>query len=112
LDIVSFLTARAPYMPLPAELVEAVKEVSLYDTQYTLQNEEVDFESDIYKLRLNRNREIAQAALAWLRQSKPDVVIVPNGTIQELGVFYRVARHLKIPTVTYEFSDQRQRIWV
>jgi histidinol-phosphate/aromatic aminotransferase/cobyric acid decarboxylase-like protein len=112
MDIVSFLTARAPYMPLPPDLVEAVKEVSLYDTQYTLQIEDVDLDSDIYKLRLNRNRDMAQAALAYLRQSKPDVVIVPNGTIQELGVFYRVARHMKIPTVTYEFSDQRQRIWV
>jgi hypothetical protein len=112
MDVVSFLSARAPYMPLPPELVEAVKEVSLYDAQYTLQVEEVDLESDIYKLRYERNREIAQAALAWLRQSRPDVVIVPNGTIQELGVFYRVARYLKIPTVTYEFSDQRQRIWV
>lgn len=112
MDVVSFLSARAPYMPLPPELTEAVKEVSLYDAQYTLQREDVDLESDIYKLRYHRNREIAQAALAWLRQSRPDVVIVPNGTIQELGVFYRVARHLKIPTVTYEFSDQRQRIWV
>jgi len=112
MDVVSFLTARAPYIPLPPDLVEAVKEVSLYDAQYTLQIEEVDLESDIYKLRFNRNRDVAQAALAWLRQSRPDVVIVPNGTIQELGVVYRVARHLKIPTVTYEFSDQRQRIWV
>jgi len=110
--IVSFLSARAPYVPLPPDLVEAVKEVTLYDTQYTLQVEEVDTECEIYKLRFNRNRDIAQAALAWLRQSRPDVVVVPNGTIQELGVFYRVARHLKIPTVTYEFSDQRQRIWV
>ena len=25
---------------------------------------------------------------------------------------YRVARQMKIPTVTYEFGDQRQRIWV
>ncbi|MHB0923862.1 MAG: hypothetical protein ACYC6H_07135 [Bellilinea sp.] len=112
MEVVSFLSARAPYMPLPPDLVEAVKEVSLYDAQYTLQMEEVDLESDIYKLRYNRNRDIAQAALAWLRQSRPDVVVIPNGTIQELGVFYRVARHLKIPTVTYEFSDQRQRIWV
>jgi hypothetical protein len=39
-------------------------------------------------------------------------VIVPNGTIQELGVAYRVAKCLKIPTVTYEFGDQRQRIWI
>src|SRR3972149_4527079 len=64
MEVVSFLSARAPYMPLPPDLVEAVKEVSLYDAQYTLQMEEVDLESDIYKLRYNRNRDIAQAALA------------------------------------------------
>jgi hypothetical protein len=43
---------------------------------------------------------------------KPDVVIVPNGTVQELGIVYRVARHLNLQTVTYEFGDQRQRIWL
>lgn len=52
------------------------------------------------------------AALTWLQANRPDVVIVPNGTIQELAVVYRVARQMKIPTVTYEFGDQRQRIWV
>ena len=112
LDIVSFVSNRAPYTPLPDDLVRAVNEVTLFDSQYTLQVEDIDQESDIYKLRFSRNREIAQASLAWLRANRPDVVIVPNGTIQELGVVYRVARHLKIPTVTYEFSDQRQRIWV
>jgi hypothetical protein len=50
--------------------------------------------------------------LAWLRSEKPDVVIIPNGTIVELGVCYRVARYLKIPTITYEFSDQRNRLWI
>lgn len=112
MDSVSFISVRAPYMPLPADLTAAVQEVSTYDTQYTLQVEEFDPASEIYKLRFNRNREIAQAVLAYLRQNRPDVVIVPNGTIQELGVVYRVARHLKLPVVTYEFSDQRQRIWL
>ena len=32
MDVVSFLSARAPYIPLPADLVTAVKEVTLYDT--------------------------------------------------------------------------------
>jgi hypothetical protein len=50
--------------------------------------------------------------LAWLQAGRPDLVVIPNGTIQELGVVYRVARELKIPTVTYEFGDQRQRIWL
>ncbi len=112
LESISFFSARAPYMPLPHELITAIKEVSTYDAQYTLQVEDIDPESEIYKLRYNRNREIAQSVLAYLRQSRPDMVIVPNGTIQELGVVYRVAHHLRIPTNTYEFSDQRQRIWV
>ncbi len=112
MDSVSFISVRAPYMPLPADLAAAVQEVSTYDAQYTLQIEEIDPQSEIYKLRFNRNREIAQAVLAYLRQNRPDVVIVPNGTIQELGVVYRVGRHLKLPVVTYEFSDQRQRIWL
>jgi hypothetical protein len=112
MDSVSFVSVRAPYTPLPADLAAAVQEVSTYDAQYTLQVEEIDPQSEIYKLRFNRNREIAQGVLAYLRQNRPDVVVVPNGTIQELGVVYRVARHLKLPVVTYEFSDQRQRIWL
>ncbi|MEW6504689.1 MAG: hypothetical protein AB1457_12070 [Chloroflexota bacterium] len=112
MESVSFISVRAPYTPLPADVAAAVQEVSTYDAQYTLQMEEIDPQSEIYKLRFNRNREIAQGVLAYLRQNRPDVVIVPNGTIQELGVVYRVARHLKLPVVTYEFSDQRQRIWL
>ncbi len=112
MEVVSFLSNRAPYMPLPESLVNAVDEVSLYDSQYTLQIEDIDQNCDIYKLRHARNRDMAQAALAWLRTNRPDVVIVPNGSIQEMGIVYRVARHLRIPSVTYEFSDQRQRIWV
>lgn len=112
MDSVSFVSVRAPYTPLPADVAAAVQEVSIFDSQYTLQIEEIDPQSEIFKLRFSRNREIAQAVLAYLRQNRPDVVIVPNGTIQELGVVYRVARHLKLPTVTYEFSDQRQRIWL
>ncbi len=112
MESVSFVNQRALYTPLPADLAEAVHEVSLYDSQYTLQAEEIDPQSEIYKLRHNRNREIAQSTLAYLRQNRPNTVIIPNGTIQELGVVYRVARHLKLPVVTYEFSDQRQRIWL
>lgn len=112
LNTVSFINAHAPYMPLPDELQNVVKLVSDFDSQYTLQNEDVDTDSEIYKLRFERNRDAAQAALAYLRRHRPDVVIVPNGTIQELGVVYRVGQHLKIPTITYEFSDQRNRMWV
>lgn len=109
---ISFLSNRAPYMTLSRELEEAVRQISIFDSQYTEQIEDIDPQSNIYQLRYRRNRDAAQSLLAWLRKEKPDVVIVPNGTIVEMGVCYNVARSLKIPTVTYEFSDQRNRFWV
>jgi hypothetical protein len=112
MNTVSFLSKRAPYVPLSNEIENYVKEISIFDSQYTEQIEDIDPNSDIYKLRYRRNRDAAQSLLAWLRAEKPDVVIVPNGTIMELGVCYRVARSLKIPTTTYEFSDQRNRFWI
>jgi hypothetical protein len=68
-------------------------------------------DTEIYRLRLERNQQTARTALAYFESNRPDVVIVPNGMIQELGVIFRVARYLKIPAVTYEFSDERQHIW-
>jgi len=112
MDSVSFLTSRSMFTRVPDDLMAAVRQVTVYDTQYTLQMEDIDQSSDVYKLRLERNTEIARAALGWLKANRPDVVIIPNGTIQELGVVYRVARYLGIRTVTYEFGDQRQRIWL
>ena len=38
--------------------------------------------------------------------------VVPNGSIQEFGSVYLVARYLDIPVVTYEFGEQRQRLWL
>ncbi len=109
---VSFVNYRAPYTVLPKALQEAVKEVSVFDTQYTLQIEDVDPTWSTYQFRLKRNQEAAQSILAYLRSNKPDVVIVPNGTVQEFGIVYRVARYLKIPVTTYEFSDQREAFWM
>ena len=109
---VSFVNYRAPYTALPKALQEAVKEVSVFDTQYTLQIEDIDPTWSTYQFRLKRNQEAAQSMLAYLRSSKPDVVIVPNGTLQEFGIVYRVARYLKIPVTTYEFSDQREAFWM
>lgn len=112
LEPVSFLTARTTLVRLPDALMEMVHLVTTYDTQYTLQVEDIDPESDIYRLRLERNTEAARAAYAYFKSNRPDVVIVPNGTIQELGIVYRVAKYLGIRVVTYEFGDQRQRIWL
>ncbi len=112
LQSVSFLDLHAGYKVLPEFLQKKIEEVTRYDAMYTLQTESVDESSQIYKMRYKRNMRAARAAYGWLNTNRPDVVIVPNGTIQEFGVIYEVARFLGIETITYEFGDQRQRIWI
>jgi len=109
---VSFLSNRASYMLLPKAIQDAVNEVTVFDAQYTLQIEDVDTASPTYQFRYKRNLEAAQSVLSWLRSNKPDVIIVPNGTILEFGIVYRIARYLKIPVMTYEFSDQKDAFWL
>ena len=101
-----------PANKLPPSLEQAVETASAYDVMYSLQVENVDRRSALYKLRARRNRDACAAALALLEAQRPDVVLVPNGLVTELGVFYRAARHLGILTVTYEFNDQREQVWL
>jgi len=101
-----------PRASLPADLADAVHEVSRRDVQYTLQVEEVDERSELYKLRLERNTQAARAALGWMKTNRPDVLLTPNGSILEMGAVYQAARHLDIPLITYEFGEQRGRIWL
>jgi hypothetical protein len=110
LQVVPLLNQSKPAQ-LPVSLQQAVQLVSLRDTQYTMQVEEVSLESELHQLRLQRNQAAANGAYAYLQNHTPDVIILPNGTILEFGVIYQVARHLGIPTVTYEFGEQRERIW-
>ncbi|HUV16730.1 MAG TPA: hypothetical protein VMW28_09235 [Pelolinea sp.] len=112
INLISLLDIHAGYKVLPDALQQKIEEITRFDAMYTLQVEEVDINSHIYKLRSKRNFLAARAAYAWMYENKPDVLVVPNGTIQEFGVVYEVARFLDIPTVTYEFGDQRQRIWI
>jgi hypothetical protein len=97
---------------IAASLQAAIELTALRDTQYTLQVEDVSADSDLYRLRLERNTQAACAALSWFRAQKPDVVIIPNGTILEFGAIYQTARYLNIPAVTYEFGEQRGRFWL
>ena len=105
-----------PASDLPASLHADIEEVSLWDAQYTLMREEVDManpgDKALYDLRVKRNTFAALAALEWMRTNKPDVVLIPNGLILEMGIVFRVARHLNIPAVTFEFNDQREQIWL
>lgn len=97
---------------LPADLAAKIEHVAVMDTQYTLQVEEVDKAGDIFKLRLQRNRAAAAALLQQVSEERPDVVIVPNGLILEFGSVFHAARHAGIPVVSYEFGEQRDRIWL
>ncbi len=105
-----------PMISLPEKIRVDIKEVSLWDVQYTLMREEVDMNdpSDraLYDLRIRRNTFAAKAALEWMQSNKPDVVLIPNGLILEMGIVFRVARYLNIDSVTYEFNDQREQIWL
>jgi DNA polymerase elongation subunit (family B) len=112
IDVLSLLDLHAGYKMLPEELKDRIEQICRYDTMYTLQVESVDTNCHIYKIRCKRNFQAARAAYSWLQQNKPDVVVVPNGTILEFGVIYEVAKYLGIPVVSYEFGDQRQRIWI
>jgi len=109
---VSFLNIHAGYKTLPKDLEERIVEVSHYDAQYTDQVEAIDPRNPIFLLRIERNMSAARIAYFWFQSNRPDVVIVPNGNILEFGVIFEVARYLKIPVVTYEFGDQKQRIWL
>jgi hypothetical protein len=106
------LLGVAPVAELPASLQDAVIQASSYDVMYSLQLENVDFDSTLFRLRMTRNRDACAAAISLLKTECPDVVLIPNGLVTELGVFYQAARYLRIPTVTYEFNDQREQIWV
>ena len=107
---------------IPKSLMEAIREVSLRDVQYTLQVEDDDNQNGnnafdrLYDLRLSRNSQAAAAALTWIQSMepsmRPEVLVTPNGSILEMGAIYQVARHLGIPIVTYEFGEQRGRIWL
>lgn len=107
---------------LPSDLVEQIYAVAMRDTQYTLQLEVFDKEDKdskaarLYQLRIERNLQAASAAVNWINSlsedRKPQVVITPNGSILEMGAIYQVAKFLEIPTVTYEFGEQRGRMWL
>jgi hypothetical protein len=79
---------------------------------YRLQVEDFDENSALYRLRSERNRFALLAGLEVLEGECPDAVLIPNGLVSELAVAYQAARHLGLRTMTYEFNDQREQIWL
>jgi len=111
IELVNLLRVQ-PKKKLPEELEEAINSISVHDTQYTFESEEVNRDCDFYRLRQESNGLAARAVLAWLRSNPAEVALIPNGANVEFGAAYRTARYLDVPTVTYEFSEDRGQIWL
>jgi hypothetical protein len=108
---VSWLDLR-PARELPGALQAKVDQISLFDTQYILQDEGATTDNEMYTLRKKRNDHAARVGLAYFEKNRPDVVITVNGMIFEFGAVYETARALGIDAVTIEFGDSLDRIWI
>jgi len=97
---------------LPSALEAQMPAAAYRDTQYSLLHEEVETDSDLYRMRLERDTHHARVMLRFLRENNFDVLALPNGSILEFGITYKVARFLEIPVVTYEFGEQSERMWL
>jgi hypothetical protein len=111
-NLIPLLGGDKKIFALPEALAEKTQNRAYRDTQYSTQREDVDTTGDLYHLRLTRNIAAAKAALAWMQDNRPDVAIVPNGSIIEFSAIYDVACYLGVPVITYEFGEQEQRIWM
>lgn len=97
---------------LPVELACQMDAAAYRDLQYSLLREDVDPDSELYHLRLERNTTHARSLLKLLQDQHPDVLIVPNGSMLEFGITFKVAQYLDIPAMTYEFGEQSERMWL
>ena len=112
---------------LPDKLSSQLDAAAYRDTQYSLLHEEIDVDSALYARRYARDLRHALVMLAFLRRehfSPPrgemsegqrgafDAIALPNGSILEFGMTYKVAKYLNIPVTTYEFGEQSERIWM
>ena len=102
---------------VPAELIPALEQQALTDVQYTQQRENVQLgpgceDSELLKLRRERNACAAAASLDVFKKHRYDSVIIPNGSILEFGAVYLATKHAGFRTLTYEFGEQRERMWL
>jgi hypothetical protein len=97
---------------LPSELEAKMDWAAFRDTQYSQLREDVDRDSDLYHLRMERNRIHALKMLAQIKRQRPQAVVVPNGSILEFGITYHVAQYVGLPVMTFEFGEQNDRMWL
>lgn len=111
LRVISLLDVK-PADRIPDALAGLVDASAAFDTMYRLQVEDFDPQEPLFQLRRQRNRAGLLGALRLLADEKPETVLIPNGLVSELAVCYQAARSLDLQTVTYEFNDQREQIWL
>jgi hypothetical protein len=109
------LVARGDELPDP--LAQSIEAQSRLDVQYTLQRETLDWVEDpevagLLRLRRARNRAAAVAGYRLLQARNYDAVVIPNGSILEFGALYRTAAELGTATVSYEFGERREHLWL
>jgi len=102
---------------LVPELEGDLERLSRIDVQYVTMREQLDLgpggeDRPLYQLRLERNRAAARATQHLLQRGAYDAVVVPNASILEFGAVYHAARRLGVRVVSYEFGEQRQRVWL
>lgn len=107
----------SPSKALPKELAQIIDGAARVDVQYSMMREELDLregspDTEIYQLRLERNQTAAANTLNLLDKTSYDTIVIPNGSILEFGAIYQTARFLNAKVVTYEFGEQRERIWL
>jgi hypothetical protein len=109
--------SRGPGATLPDPLHDSIEALNRIDVQYSRQREALDLgpggeDQPLLTLRSERNRQAASRVLRLLRTGAFDGVVIPNGSILEFGAVYRAARHVGVRVVTYEFGEQRERMWL
>ncbi|GMR10730.1 MAG: hypothetical protein BMS9Abin28_1553 [Anaerolineae bacterium] len=102
---------------IPPDLATRLEALSRGDVQYTLQREDLEMApksetAALYELRLERNMAAAASALELFKEQGYDAALIPNGSILEFGAVYQAARWAGVKSVTYEFGEQRERMWL
>lgn len=102
---------------IPSGLTESLANLSRSDVQYTVQRETLALTDDsdeaaLYALRLERNRGAAAGLAGLIRDHAYEVVVVPNGSILEFGAVFLTAQHLGVRVSSFEFGEQRERMWI
>ncbi len=97
---------------LPEDITSQLDAAAYRDTQYSLLHEEIDVDSDLYSMRRERDLRHASVILAFLQKNSFDAIALPNGSILEFGMTFKVGQYLGIPVTTYEYGEQSERIWM